>query len=252
MFAANSRWNQPLSKPVDWNAPGIPAGIYDDVIEGASLTTTRFLFDASMGPETVLTTNGPVIFPRWNPACVGASGEDGHADAIDVVTGIGHSFWMLRRVNGLLSCAAYSSGPMNGSGFGWGVRAIGCPAMAGIITADELLSGYIPHKLCIALGPMQLSKLMVSPATRTDTDVSGNTGTIPYGGVLGLPANFVVGGDPIVVAITVALMTYGAIAADRNGGNMTIFVDGSAQYNNRTSAIAQSLAGIRECLRLVS
>nr|WP_315217121.1 Atrophin-1 multi-domain protein [uncultured Duganella sp.] len=281
-FAATSLWNSRPVNPV-LGTYVIPKSSYFPSVQGGAWSTGLFLAKTTDGPMTVTGLNGaagvndpdttvarPVTLPRWPASTLPATGSDGHADIYDPVTGIIHSFWQLKKVNGKWQAALYAWSPAKGTGWGdpahfyHGSRATGVPATAGLIRAHEIGDGKptYQHALAMSLTYNALSATTpyIYPATSADRDAAAtNSGQIPQGALLMLPASYDTSKITNVELRKVAetLKTYGAYVVDRNIGTpFAIYVENGAPYNLHgtsgwNNAVAAELDRIRANLRQV-
>lgn len=261
-FAANSPWNRSPVNPV-FGAATIPTSSYDPAIQGGAYSTG--VFNASATPpypamlvraypgKTINDTDGykqiqSIAIPHWPPSLFAATGADGHADIADESSDIIHSFYQLKRIDGIWYCSQYSSCKL--SSIGWptpakptqGSRAVGVPASAGLIRSHEINDGalWYSHALAMSLTYNALSKVSVNPIgidglfTAHDSDVSRNYGQIPYGSLLMLPASFPENQSNLALRkVIFTLKKYGAYVVDRNDGTpFNIYVEnGSVPFN---------------------
>lgn len=280
-FAATSLWNSRPVNPV-LGTYEIPKSSYYPTVQGGAWSTGLFLAKTTDGPMTVTGLNGaagvndpdtllsrPVTLPRWPASTLPATGSDGHADIYDPVTGIIHSFWQLKNVNGKWQAALYAWSPSKGTGWGdpahfyHGSRATGVPATAGLIRAHEIKDGQPTYKHALAMSltynALSAKTPYIYPATSADRDaVQTNTGQIPQGALMMLPASY----DTSKIAnldlrkVAETLKTYGAYVVDRNIGTpFAIYVENGAAFNLHgtgwNNAVAAELDRIRANLRQV-
>ena len=158
---------------------------------------------------------------------------------------------------------------LDGRGFGdgahWyqGVRAVGCPPVGGLIRTWEVTEGVeFEHALCLSLPHEDLMGAppgYVYPATFADDGYEANTGTIPEGALLMLPANFNV--DALRTEdcrrVARALKKYGARVVDRNFLTpFVIYVElgtiGFGHGGNWVQPVADDLLDIRLALHPVT
>jgi len=246
-FAADSPWNSRpvypvlgtaiVKKPL-YNPTWIPS------VSAGALSLTVFMAKAGDPPITIYGKTGTsgvadpdtgyyrtINLPRWPASVVPANGGDGHADIVDTVSGVIHSFYQLKNTNGKWTASMYSWSRLDGSGFGngahWsqGARASGAPSMAGIIRKHEIDDGmpYYTHALAMTLPQHTLANGIshpsyVAPATSTDNYASYNTGTIPMGALMMLPAGFDTNSlsSPKLRKIASTLKLWGAYVVDSN------------------------------------
>lgn len=286
-YAVNSLWNSRPVNPV-FGTFVIPTSSYFPAISSGAYSTGVFLASSTDQPMTVVGTgstatttvgvadpdsggNRVITIPRWPAGVLPATGTDGHADIVDPITNIIHSFWQLKQVNGQWRAALYSWSKLGGTGWGdpahyyQGARAVGIPASAGLIRKSEIKDGLptYPHALAMSLTFNGLSNgvsspAYVFPATSADNSASANTGSIPQGALLMLPPDFdssgIVNADLKKVVETLKL--YGAYVVDRNTGTpFVIYVENGSDFNlmpkGWDNSIASQLDKIRAGLRQV-
>lgn len=286
-YSANSLWN---SRPVNptFDTYVIPKNVYFPSIASGSYSTGVFLASTTDQPMTVVGRNSTdtttvgvsdpdsgtsrvITIPRWPAGVLPASGTDGHADIVDPVTKIVHSFWQLKQVNGRWTAALYSWSNLEGTGWGdpahyyQGARAVGIPASAGLIRKHEIKDGQptYTHALAMSLPHNALSNgvnspAYIFPATSADGTLSNNSGSIPEGALMMLPPSFdssgIVNAD--LKKIVETLKSYGAYVVDRNTGTpFAIYVENDSGFslmpNGWDNSIANQLDLIRANLRQV-
>lgn len=242
-FAADSPWNSRPLRPV-LGEMGIPPAHYPPAILANGWSTGVFVSKPDDPPVTVRgragseglwnpddQTHRDVRVPRWPSDVNPAAESDGHADIVDPVDGVIHSFWQLRREKGEWVAAQYAWSSLRGRGWGdpahyfQGARAAGVPAMAGLIRRHEVNDGarHYRHALAVSLATNALASnpAYVFPATSADSDAaSRNTGAIAQGSLLMLPPSFDAASlnDKRVRKIAETLKVYGAYVVDRNDG----------------------------------
>jgi hypothetical protein len=140
----------------------------------------------------------------------------------------------------------------NSCPFWAGSRAAGVNTQAGLVRAWELQqAGSIRHALALAFTAEQLSNSkVVWPAGCHDNGWSSNTGTIPYGQLLAIPATVNVnalGLSRYGIMIARALQKYGGYVVDRSS-NGVIYGDPTIS-GSVSAAIANDLGTIRDQLR---
>lgn len=286
-YAASSLWN---SRPVDpvFGTFVIPKSSYFPTIASGAYSTGVFLASPTDKAMTVVGsgsnktatvgvadpdngTSRVITIPRWPASVLPASGTDGHADIVDPVTKIIHSFWQLKQVDGRWTAALYSWSNLAGTGWGdpahyyQGARAVGIPASAGLIRKHEINDGRpaYTHALAMsltfnALANGTTSPAYVFPATSADIDFSKNTGSIPQGALMMLPPDF----DSSKISsaklkkVVETLKTYGAYVVDRNTGTpFVIYVENDSGFSlskGWDNSIANQLDLIRAGLRQVT
>jgi hypothetical protein len=284
LFAANSPWNirpinpalgnnqvkKPLYNPT-W-IPGVSGGAYSVQVFMATAkdpaVTIYGYTSAGVGdPDTGKHRN--ITLPHWPANVVPASGSDGHADIVDTVTGVIHSFFQLRKINGRWTAAMYSWTRVDGTGWGdpehWsqGSRASGTVPAGGLIRLHEVddNASHYKHALSMSLPAHTLANGItrpsyVAPATTTDYSAFANTGVIPMGARLMLPANFDTSTIRSLQLRKVAntLKLYGAFVVDRNYDTaFAIFVENGGNFklmpNGWDGQVVADLEKIRAGLR---
>lgn len=278
-FTAQSIWNsRPIGAtlsstvvPTSWYYPAVGTGPYSSAAFKATLTD---------GPMTVTGPGGAAIWdpdseahvasikvPHWPAGVIPASGADGHAEIVDTVSGIVHSFWQLKQVNGNWQATQYAWTPLNGRGTGdpahyfQGSRAAGVSTLGGLIRIAEVNNGDTMYRHALsmsltynALSPNPIYKF---PATSSDWDAAAsNTGTIPMGSLMMLPADFNAQAlnMPELRKVAETLKTYGAYVVDRNHGTpFYIYVENGAAFNIHpngwNNAAAADLEKLRQAIR---
>lgn len=281
-FAVDSLWNSRPVNPV-LGAATIPKSNYFPRVGGGKYSLEVFLAAADDPPVTVRGLPGrkgvwdpdweafreSITVPRWPRGVTPAEGRDGHADIVDATTGIVHSFNMLRFQAGQWIAGQYAWTRIDGRGWGdpahyfQGARAAGVPAMGGLIRKHEVRDGDVQYRHALAVSltfnALASNPAYVFPATSADRTASRNTGTIPEGALLMLPASFDTAsiGNAELRKVARTLMTYGAYVVDRNVGTpFNIYVENGADFNlhgrgHWDAAVANDLQRIRAALRPV-
>jgi hypothetical protein len=285
LFSAQSPWNSRPVNPVLDPSITIPTDIYEPAVAAGAYSAAVFRALPTDGPVTVYGptatthvsdpdsgTSRNVTVPRFPAGVIAATGADGHAEIVDAEAGVVHSFWKLKQTGGVWRAALYSWSPLNGNGFGdpahhyQGARATGVPSSAGIIRKQELTDGKpsYNHALAISLAASGLTDgtsapAYVYPATSTDSSTSNNTGGIPEGSLLMLPANFddKAIAHPELKRIVATLKSHGAYVVDRTTGTpFVIYVENGANFNlmpkGRDNNVVTQLRLIRAGLRKVT
>lgn len=282
-FATDSPWN---SRPVDpvFSDASVPAAKYAPAIESGKWSTG--VFHALPGKGGPVTVHGPpdkpglwraddrtfenIVLPRWPEGVKPASGSDGHAEIVDTATGIVHSFWKLRIEQGKWIADQYAWTSLGGSGWGdpahtiQGARAAGVSAIGGLIRTQEVndAQALYRHALSMSLPTTALAPApaYVYPATSADKEAKAvNTGRIPEGALLMLPAAFDTAtiDDARIRKIAETLKVYGAYVVDRNGSTGFVIyseIDSGLELHGRVwnaQAVAD-LEKIRVALRQVT
>lgn len=274
-FAANSLWN---SRPVNASLGDfvIPKSDYFPNIGEGPWSTGVFLAKPTDRPMTVNGQGKPgvwdpdaeaehvVVIPRWPEDLVPASENDGHADIVDPLQGVIHSFWQLKKVDGKWTAALYAWSPLAGSGWGdpahyyQGARAAGVATTGGLIRNHEIDDGQrlYHHALAVSLtfNALSAAPTYVFPSTSADRDAATtNGGRIPEGALLMLPPSFDVMsiGDPKIRKVAETLKVYGARVVDRNTGTpFNIYVEIGGDFNVHKHGWNNNAANDLEALRL--
>lgn len=280
-FAVDSPWNSRPVNPV-LGGVSIPPAKYSPAILANGWSTGVFVGKETDLPATVRGHHGSkglwnpddeafrdVTIPHWPSDVEPATKSDGHAEIVDPVRGIVHSFWQLRRVDGQWTATQYAWTSLQGRGWGdpahyfQGARATGVPTMAGLIRKHEVDDGapMYRHALAMSLTDNALSPgpAYIFPATSADAGASRiNRGSIPEGALMMLPPSFDAGrlSDARIRKIAETLKTYGAYVVDRNDGTpFVIYAEigsgldtGGSGWNRKAAA---DLELIRSSLRQV-
>ena len=281
-FAATSPWN---ARPVgavlgDYE---IPRSDYAPTLAEGKWSTGVFLAKASDKPVEVLgpvdrpgvwdpdaeTSRPSIVIPRWPAEVIPASGSDGHADIVDPISGIVHSFFKLKNIDGVWRAKQYAWTRLDGRGWGdpahyyQGARAAAVPTMGGVIRTHEVNNGdaVFRHALAMSLtfNALSPSHTYVFPATAADRGAEkANFGRIPEGALLMLPPDYDTASikDARLRKVAETLKVYGAYVVDRNHGTpFVIYVENGTNlglhkpvWNN---TVARELDRMRAALRQV-
>lgn len=280
-FAANSPWNLRPVKAVLGEA-AIPRSSYFPSIAEGRWSTGVFVARESDSAVDVLPLTGkpgvwdpdaeihrPLVrIPHWPTSVAPATGADGHAEIVDPVAGVIHSFFQLSQQDGQWRAGQYAWTRLAGRGWGdpahyfQGSRAAGVPTIGGLIRKHEVLDGlpHYRHALAMSLtfNGLAADPSYVFPATSADSGARDNTGTIPEGSLMMLPPDF----DTQRVAnvhlrkVAETLKIFGAYVVDRNHGTpFVIYVENGSNFNLHAkgwdNAVASELDRIRGELRPV-
>lgn len=282
-FSPQSPWNSRPVKPVLGDFQ-IPKASYFPIVAGNEWSTGAFLASQGdpkvevfplVGKAGVYDADAEVMrpsvaIPRWPALAHGAAGGDGHAEVVDPVLGVIHSFWQLRSVAGVWRAARYAWSPLAGRGWGdpahyaQGARASGVPTIGGLIRTHEVDDGdeIFRHALAMSLtfNALNAKPAYVFPATLADTIApTPNTGEIPEGALMMLPPDFDTQPirNPQLRKVAETLKVYGAYVVDRNFGTpFFIYAEiGSAVHlhpkGRWDSAVGIQLDRMRMALRQV-
>ncbi len=280
-FSDQSPWNSHPTQ-VTLGSFQIPASYYYPTVTEGPYSVGAFAASASdpavsvMGPSgssgiyvaDAETTVAQITIPHWPANVTPASGGDGHADIIDVANNKIHSFYQLvKDSNNQWRATQYTWTALNGRGFATpaaymqGSRATGVVPIAGLIRTAELTDGLPTYKHALAMSlattGLSASPTYTFPATVSDIYASNNnTGGIPEGALLMLPATFDLTKikDARLLKIARTLQTYGGYAVDTNSGTpYVIYVELGSGFNLMPNGwdgeIATELDLIRSSLR---
>lgn len=278
-FAASAPWNSRPVGPVLGTAT-IPSSSYYPAVAAGSYSSAAFKATATDRPVTIVgtTTAGvwdpdseihraSITIPRWPTGVVPAPGSDGHAEVVDTVSGIVHSFWQLKQVGGVWQATQYAWTPLAGRGMGdashyfQGSRAAGVSTLGGLIRKHEVSDGdtMYRHALTMSLtfNALAANPSYRFPATAADGNAATtNSGTIPMGSLMLLPPSFDAQAlrTPELRKVAETLKAYGAYVVDRNYGTpFYIYVENGADFNlNKNgwnSVAASELDQMRKALR---
>lgn len=281
-FSAGSYWNATPLNPVLGQATIPDSDYYPQVGEGP-YSSSVFLASKTDKPQEVFGLPGKpglweldgeqhlpsITIPRWPAGTVPASGSDGHADIVDPVDGIVHSFFQLRKdTDGRWIAGMYAWSSINGRGWGdpahyyQGARATAVPPLAGLIRKHEVDDGReeYDHALSLSLTYNALSSDVdyMYPATSADREWRKNSGQIPEGSLLMLPADFDVQQitSPGLRKVVNTLKRRGAYVVDRNVGTpFYIYVENGSGFNLHgpkwNNQVAKELRMVQRALRPV-
>lgn len=283
-FDVNSLWNSrpidpvfsPYVIPEDYAFPSVGPGQFSTGVFEALPTDTSMIVYPLPGKSGVWEPDGemryPVVMvPRWPAATKPSESGDGHADIVDLVTGIVHSFWKLQRIGDLWCAEQYAWSRINGAGWGdpahyyQGARATGVPPIGGLIRKHEIDDGkdLYNHALSLSLTFSGLSPdpTYVAPATSADTYAATlNRGGVPEGALLMLPPGFNINRitTPKLRKVAKTLMRYGAYVVDQcTGAPFYVYVENDSGYSLHGESGWDAVAGaelhiLRENLRMVT
>lgn len=243
-FSPQSPWNARPVQPVfdDFEIPrssyypalvegGYSTGVFpttgnDAAMQVRPVPGTRGLWDA----DAELHRDG-IVIPRWPASALPATGSDGHADIVDVQTGIVHSFYQLKNIDGQWCARQYAWTRLDGRGWGepghyyQGARAVGVPSMGGIMRKHEVNDGDSVYRHALALSltynALSAAPTYVFPATSADGDAARtNNGRIPEGALLMLPPGYDSTSirNPKLRKVAETLKLFGGYVVDRNVG----------------------------------
>lgn len=281
-FSAQSPWNARPVIPVLGDFE-IPRSTYFPAVAQGKYSTGVFLASESDRSMEVMPLPGKpgvwdpdaesfrpsITIARWPANVLPASGSDGHADIVDPVAGIVHSFFKLKNIDGRWCGGQYAWTHIGGRGWGdpahyfQGARAAAVPSMGGIVRKHEVDDGdsVYRHALAMSLTHNALSAnpTHVFPATSADSNAaSTNTGHIPEGALIMLPPDF--DSDhlhtPRLRKLAETLKRYGAYVVDRNVGTpFVIYVENGSNFKlhdgSWSNVVAGELDRIRAALRQV-
>jgi hypothetical protein len=278
-FAATSPWNARPDQPVLGEAT-IPTSLYYPSVSAGSHSTGAFKAKETDPPVTINGVDArgiwdpdseaykpSITIPRWPAGVVPASGSDGHAEIVDPIAGIVHSFTRLKQVDGRWTATQYAWTALKGRGMGdpahyfQGARAAGVAPLGGLIRTHEIDDGdtLYRHALAMSLTYNGLSAAPSYrfPATSADSDAAtANIGAIPMGSLMMLPADFDAYSlaTPALRKIAETLKVHGAYVVDRNYGTpFVIYVESGSNFSLHqggwNGAAAADLQRLRAALR---
>lgn len=282
LFAADSPWNSRPVSPV-FGSEVIPTSTYFPAVNEGAYSVGVFEARNSDGPMIVM---GPsdgsgiwnpdtelyqpsITIPRWPDSVTPASGSDGHADIVDTTTGVVHSFFQLKKVDGVWRASQYAWSSLSGRGWGnpahyfQGARSSGVPTSGGLIRTHEINDGDTMYRHALAMSltynGLAASPAYVFPATSADTNAAtANTGSIPLGSLMMLPPSFDTSSieNTDLRKIAETLKTYGAYVVDRNVGTpFLIYAELGSGFslhkNGWNTRVGNDLHTIRAALRRV-
>ncbi|WP_343640647.1 Atrophin-1 multi-domain protein [Roseateles sp.] len=281
-FSPDSPWNSRPVSPVLGSAT-IPTAQYTPSVASGAWSTAAFEGTAGDPPMVITgsTSQGiwdpdseiyrpSVTIAHWPAATTPATGTDGHAEVVDTTSGVVHSFWGLKQVNGAWVARQYAWTPLAGRGMGdpshyyQGARAAGVSTLGGLIRIGEDVDGdtMYRHALAMSLDATGLSAAPTYrfPATSADSNAATtNSGQIPMGSLMMLPPSFDAQAlaTPELRKVAETLKAYGAYVVDRNTGTpFVIYVEIGADFklhrNGWSNATANDLNLMRAAMRPVS
>lgn len=281
-FSARSYWNiRPVGVRLGYFQ--IPDSSYHPLIGEGPYSSSAFLAQRNDSPMEVFGRDEnkglweldgeqfipSITIPRWPGSTVPATGSDGHADIVDPIDGVIHSFLNLKKDRrGRWTASMYAWTRLDGRGWAdpshyyQGARAAAVPPLAGLIRKHEVHDGksmyYHALALSLTYNAMSGQTGYIFPATSADATWKQNTGKIPEGALLMLPETFDTASieDPALRKVAETLKVYGAYVVDRNVGTpFYIYVENGAQFNLHkprwNSAVASGLRRIQNELRQV-
>lgn len=254
-FAASDPFNTPLGSGAQYVAETSPVFTQS----GASLNVTNWSLPVYIAKDTdpivnVYAANRDILKPAVNvnvrvPADARPDAQgDHHLLIIDPTHSTVVELWRATRLaNGNITA---TSGYVNdlegaatfyaGTQLNWhGIRASGISGLAGLIRRDELVAGYIPHALAIAVQPTALNynapggAHWVFPASWSDNPGPqnrsyGTSGNLYMGSLLAIPPDVNVDALGLSAqgrAIAHALQDYGAYIVESGGGNVIYYAE---------------------------
>lgn len=281
-FSADSPWNiQPVS-PV-FGTYQLPDNTYQPTADPSEFAATFYQADSTDGPKTIYAKPGGHItitdsyqqvqsltFDHFPADAKPGVSSDGHLVWLDTTTGIIHSFFAgVMDETGRITAEVYTWTRIDGRGWGdgyyyQGVRAVGCPAVAGTIRKWEIddPEHEFEHALSLTLPGEALASAdpgYIFPATMADNGYQFNSGQIPEGALLMLPPEFDVNALRTEDAKRVAraFKKYGGYVTDRNTGTpFTVDVEngvtGWGHNKGWNAPWAADLVDIQHALRMVT
>lgn len=270
LYAVTSPFNTPIPKAAqtDPNSDAMVQQVIDEVgARGWAVSSKEYtvpIFYA--GPKTPRRTVDIRIIAKKAyavpipPRAFPSPGSDAHMVVIDRTRGCEYDFYQAHKLpDGAWQAQLLNSLSTRGSGVfpkGFGARASGFAAAAGLITAAELAAGSIDHALVFTVRGTKAGG-PVPPATSSDAE-SVAPAAIPEGARLQLDPGLELGSLPLsrwqrVVAR--ALQRYGMYLAD-TGGTVALFAQhtgtiGARRYPWGEATYAQMPTWLAEHLRVL-
>ena len=255
LFAASSVWNAPVpaTAALDSNSTSYVAQLVAQVSHygpffntnqysfpvytvGSAQRTVSVSLDAAAGSQ-------PDLQQAWRavplPAnAKPASGTDANLVVWQPSTDKMWEFWQLQHDNsgwharwgGYMSAVSQNPGYYLPPHPNWGSTATSLPAIAGLITIDQLRAGHIDHALALGL-PETSSQVFSWPAERTDGIVNSPT-AIPEGTHFRLDPSLDLAKlhlAPFTLMLARAAQRYGLIVRDRAGA-VVLWGEDPSQY----------------------
>lgn len=234
LFDAASEWNIPVGD----HAPTPAPGRWQNVTASLSIDewTVPVYREAPSDPRVnIQLTRGwwGVDVMKGVPLPDGADGDpvgDGHMVIIGL-DGCIYEFWQFRRSTLSASQGNVLPGGVNGTGwYETGASSTGCGAslLGGLIMADELQNGYIPHALAFSSPGSMVAGDVRNQATESDGS-STDSDAMPYGTRFWTPERLT-SSNPVVDTIYRAAFEFGLILRDRGGSNFGIYAESRAAH----------------------
>jgi hypothetical protein len=210
-----------------------------------------------------------ITITHWPADVMPVEGRDGHAEIVDPSTGIIHSFYQLRHIDGRWRARMYAWTRLDGRGwtdpahYYQGARAAAVSSMAGLIRKHEVADGDIAYRHALAMSitynALSAKPAYVFPATSVDTtSATTNSGSIPEGALVMLPESFDTQriSNRALRKVAETLKIHGGYVVDRNrGAPFAIYVENGSDLTLHRggwdNAVADDLERIRRALRQV-
>lgn len=230
-FSSTSAWNMPIGSGVKFEAA--TGSRTASLLSGPKAVINRDQWSVTVSQATTsdpsATINGSrnkATFTALVPKSAGPTGgDDRHVTVVQPDRRTAYDIYKWETYSGsTVQTQIVNKVDLAGSGIGIGARAAGVPSVAGLIRAEELRNGHIPHALALAVPGSVLKQGPVWPATRQDADAATSyTGQVPMGALFAIPSSVDVtrlGLSAEGVALARALQDYGAYVVDRAGNNV--------------------------------
>jgi hypothetical protein len=238
-FAPDSAWNMPIpDRPaLDPRSAAMVRHLASQDQGFANLYefgTPVFRADASTPRHRVRCTEGwgtCGLEDRLVPIPADAApspGSDGSMVVIDIPARTVYDFWQARRTPGGWEASWGTANPLYGSGNdNSGATGAGFSALAGLVRASEIKTGWIDHALVFSTDNACTTSYRY-PATKTDGQ-SSVPDCIPEGARIQLDPSIdleeIPGLTPAEWAVAKALQTYGAYCRDNGGAPMAFIFE---------------------------
>jgi hypothetical protein len=273
-FKASSPWNSAIGTGAQFTSPtcdsAVQAEAGDSLVPWVNTTQWSIpVYNASsLDPsETIYQSNDPgTATPHgynWGSYHVPETakqdpGGDRNLALIEPSGNFSDETWLTYLYPAWVNAGDFARHDLvNGDGFvplaGFGPRAGDSSTLGGLIRTWELQAGSIRHALAMALTGQRESKTWVPPASSTDSDTSGHTGTIPMGQLVAIPSSTSIDSLGLTTTagrmIATALQNYGAYDMD-TGGTLAFYAEpGADSLVNPARAVTNGTSDLMRIVR---
>ncbi len=265
-FDGASPWNTPIGTQATLSSPAEPCTVSliarsSDATINSALWSVQPIVATISDPEMPVRVKGEVRAVIHVPADAKPSdpqvSQNGDADlvVIDPTHRYADELWGARRTRDGWEGDSYVRSDLVGPGVGTGgIRAYGGSALAGLIRADELRRGSIPHALALGIPRAQLQPGPVWPAISEDQPDPQRPylGNVPMGTLVTFPPSVDlarVGLSRNGLTIARALRDYGAYVVDASG-TFSFYAEPAAE--SLVAPAREDMAKLRPLLRCVT